>query len=295
MSGSFINVNTEFINWLSYPPAVTTSTLPDGNIPVGKNHPPPLPPMKDSLVNISDSNQTISNIGGIIAKTNVDMTLLIHNSGGNTGDVLTSNGTSFENASWQALPAISGPTGPRGPTGAAGGGGGAGIDILQDTADTTRMPLLYQDFGPGATSVNGNTGITVLSANSALCLQYNPIQNFTVANVDVSASSLSAAQVYGGLINFNPGIGTYSYTLPDGTALSALFGGDANLNIGDSFYCFMSFTIYLLSAQTLTLNISSDNNTIPIAGGLPTASVTTQFSIQALFVFQGSSTWYMYS
>ena len=166
MSGSFINVNTEFINWLSYPPAVTTSTLPDGNIPVGKIHPPPLPPMKDSLVNISDSNQTISNIGGIIAKTNVDMTLLIHNTGGNTGDVLTSNGTSFENASWQPLPAS-----------------GAGIDVIQDTTDTTRMPLLFQDFQSGATAVNGNTGISVLSANSALCLQYNPLQNITVANV----------------------------------------------------------------------------------------------------------------
>lgn len=292
MSASFTNVNTEFINWLSYPPAITTSTLPDGNIPCGKVHPPPLPPMKDSLVNISDANQTISNIGGLIAKTNVDMTLVMHNTGGQTGYVLTSNGTTFENASWQAPPA--GETGPQGPTGPAGGGGG--VTVVEDTTDTTRMPVLFQDFGSGST-LNGNTGINILPAYSVLCLQNNPLQNITATSVAGQASGpptlLTAAQLYGGIIFFPAGSAQYQYVLDSGANISGLFGGDGNLNIGDSFRCLMSFQNPIIS-NTLNINISGDNTAIVVYQGFPTGTFTTTASIDAIFVFQGSGVWYMY-
>jgi hypothetical protein len=160
---SFNNIEVKTINWASYPPDITPSTLPNNEIPVGSGT---IPPLKDSgasllnnhgnltlappsahnftiscpsghatlltgsnLIDISEDGATINDLTNNNAiSTNSDgFQLKILGNAGATGDILTADG--LGNASWQSGDPPSGPTGPageEGPTGSDGATGPAG-------------------------------------------------------------------------------------------------------------------------------------------------------------------------
>jgi len=200
---SFNNIEVNTINWASYPPDITPSTLPNNEIPVGSGT---IPPLKDSgaslinnhgdltlappsahnfTINCPSGHATLRADGNIIDVASDGITLndvfntnaittnssgfqlKILSNAGATGDILTADG--LGNASWQAggggATGATGPAGVDGATGPAGSGLLYGPNMYSDQSNPTVPAGGDYYLTWGTTYYNNNPTLSIVGGN----------------------------------------------------------------------------------------------------------------------------------